>query len=206
MIEKHAWLPWLFAVGVPAMVLTYSRSSWFAFMFGFVLIGLIIKKDRRVLAGLGVFILFLGFVLGTSGLNVSMLAEGPGQTLSERFYESFSYARWRGEYYGLGRVFWFIHTPLSVVATSPILGFGPGQFGGGAAAALRNTSVYEDLGLPYGVFGTEGFIDNNWFSLWGETGTLGMIFYLWFYGGLFFFALKVARESKENGQSQWVCG
>jgi O-antigen ligase len=127
-----------------------------------------------------------------------MLAEGPGQTLSERFYESFSYARWRGEYYGLGRVFWFIHTPLSVVDASPILGFGPGQFGGGAAAALRNTSVYEELGLPFGVFGTEGFIDNNWFSLWGETGTLGMIFYLWLYGGLFFFALKIARESKDS--------
>ena len=197
MRDKHTWMPWIFALGVPAMILTYSRSSWFAFIFGFVLIGLLIKKDRRVLAGLGAFVLFLGIVLGTSGLNVSMLAEGPGQTLSERFYESFSYARWRGEYYGLGRVFWFIHTPLSVVAVSPILGFGPGQFGGGAVAALRNTSVYEALGLPYGVFGTEGFIDNNWFSLWGETGTLGMFFYLWLYGGLFFFALKVARESKD---------
>ncbi len=197
MREKHTWLPWLFAIGIPAMVLTYSRSSWFAFLFGFVLIGLLIKKDRRVLAGLGAFVLFLGLVLGGSGLNVSLITEAPGQSLTERFYESFSYARWRGEYYGLGRVFWFIHTPLTVVAASPFLGFGPGQFGGGAAATLRNTSVYEELGLPFGVFGTEGFIDNNWFSLWGETGTLGMIFYVWLYGGLFFFALKVARESKD---------
>lgn len=198
MLAAHAWLPWLFALGVPALVLTYSRSSWFAFLLGFLLIGLLIKKDRRVLAGLGAFVVFLIFVLGTSGLNVSLLAEGHGQTLTERFYESFSAARWRGEYYGLGRVFWFVHTPLSVVAASPILGFGPGTFGAGAAAALRNTRVYEELGLPFGVFGTEGFIDNNWFSLWGETGTLGMAFYLWLYGGLFFFALKVARETKDS--------
>jgi O-antigen ligase len=197
MREKHPWMVWLFVVGVPALVLTYSRSSWFAFLLGFLLIGLVIKKDRRVLAGLGAFVVFLGMVLGGSGIQVSVLAEAPGQTLTERFYESFSYARWRGEYFGLGRVFWFIHTPLSVVAASPILGFGPGQFGGGAVAALHNTSVYEELGLPFGVFGTEGFIDNNWFSLWGEVGTLGMTFYLWMYGGLFFYALKVARESKD---------
>jgi len=83
------------------------------------------------------------------------------------------------------------------VAQSPILGFGPGQYGAGAAAALHNTTVYEELGLPFGVFGTEGFIDNNWFSLWGETGTLGMLFYLWFMLGLFFMSLKTARESKD---------
>jgi len=64
-------------------------------------------------------------------------------------------------------------------------------------AALHNTKVYEELGLPFGVFGTEGAIDNNWFSLWGESGTLGMIFYLWFYFGLFFYALNTARTHKD---------
>jgi O-antigen ligase len=195
--KKITWLPWLFALAVPVLVLTYSRSSWFAFILGFLFIGLYLKKDRRVLAGLAAFLLFIFVVLGTSGLNVGLITEMPGQSLSERFYESFSYARWRGEYYGLGRVFWFVHTPLSVIPASPILGFGPGQFGGGAVSALHNTRVYEELGLPFGVFGTEGFIDNNWFSLWGEAGTLGMIFYLWLYVGLFVFSLRTARDAKD---------
>ncbi len=195
--KKHQWILAVFALGLPAIVLTYSRSSWFAFLLGFLFIGLIIKKDRRVLAGLGIFVTLAVALVGVSGLNVSLITEAPGQSLSERFYESFSYARWRGEYYGLGRVFWYVHTPADVVPASPILGFGPGQFGGGAVAALHNTSVYEQLGLPYGVFGTEGFIDNNWFSLWGEGGTLGIGLYLWFYASLFLYAMNVARTHKD---------
>ncbi|NQV90374.1 hypothetical protein HQ487_03105 [Candidatus Uhrbacteria bacterium] len=194
---KHPWIIWLFVIGIPALVLTYSRASWFAFLLGFLFIGLLLKHDRRVLAGFAMFVLFLSIVLAGSGLNVSLITESPGQSLSERFFESFSLARWRGEYYGLGRVFWFIHTPLNVVSASPILGFGPGQYGGGAVAALHNTAVYENLGLPFGVFGTDGAIDNNWFSLWGESGTLGMVFYLWFYLGLFFYALNVAKTHKD---------
>ncbi len=195
--QKYPWIIWLFIVGVPALVLTYSRSSWFAFLLGFLFIGLLVKHDKRVLAGFAALVVFLTLVLAGSGLNVSLITETPGQTLSERFFESFSLARWRGEYYGLGRTFWFIETPRQVIVASPILGFGPGQYGGGAAAALHNTKVYEELGLPFGVFGTEGAIDNNWFSLWGESGTLGMVFYLWFYLGLFFYALNMARTNKD---------
>jgi hypothetical protein len=196
--KKFTWLPWLFVVAVPALVLTFSRASWFAFILGFLFIGIALKKDRRVAAGLGTFVLFVSVALAASGLNVGLITEAPGQSLSERFYETFSYSRWRGEYYGLGRVFWFVHTPTSVVVASPVLGFGPGQFGGGAVAALHNTRVYEELGLPFGVFGTEGFIDNNWFSLWGEAGTLGMAFYLWMYIGLFVFALRAARSAEDS--------
>lgn len=188
---------WLFVLGFPTLVLTYSRSSWFAFLLGFLFIGLLIKKDKRVLAGAAVFLLLIGSYLGVSQLNVSQITEGSGQTLGERFFESFSYARWTGEYYGLGRVFWFIETPTTVVPSAPILGHGPGQYGGGAAAALYNTTVYEDLGLPFGVFGTDGYIDNNWFSLWGETGTLGMVLYLWMFVGLFVISLGIARKAKD---------
>ncbi|MBI2614179.1 MAG: 50S ribosome-binding GTPase, partial [Gemmatimonadetes bacterium] len=72
-----------------------------------------------------------------------------------------------------------------------------GQFGGGTVAALRNTRVYEQLGLPFGVYGTDGYIDNSWFSLWGETGTLGLLFYLWVYLGLFAYALRLHRRSQD---------
>lgn len=176
---------WLFALGIPTLVLTYSRSSWFAFLIGFLFIGLIIKRDKKVFAGLLVSIFIILSHLALSGLTVGLITETQGQTLTERFFETFSYTRWRGEYYGLGRVFWYVHTPLTVVATSPIFGWGPGQFGGGAVAALHNTAVYDQLNLPFGVFGTEGFIDNNWFALWGEAGTLGLLFFVWLYIVLF---------------------
>lgn len=196
--EKIArWLWWVFALGIPALVMTYSRSSWFAFLIGFLFIGLVIKRDRRVFAGLMASILIVLGYLTASGLTVGILADVPGQTFSERFFETFSYTRWRGEYEGLGRVFWYVHTPTVVVAASPIFGWGPGQFGGGAAAVLRNTSVYNELGLPFGVYGTEGFIDSNWFSLWGEAGTLGLVFFVWMYWAMFTRALATYHGSKD---------
>jgi len=196
--EDKAELFWLFVLGLPTLILTFSRSSWFAFLLGFMFIGLLIRKDKRVLAALITFVVVVTGYLAVSGLNVRFLTEAPGQTLIERFFESFSYTRWQGEYYGLGRTFWFVQTPLTVVPASPIFGFGPGQFGGGAVSALHNTAVYDQLGLPFGVFGTDGYIDNSWFSLWGETGTLGIIFYLWMYIASFYLSLKLYRESKDG--------
>lgn len=194
-LEPLLW--WVFVLGIPTLVLTYSRSSWFGFLLGFLFIGLIMKRDKRVFAGLIASMLVILGYLAASGLTVGLIAEAPGQTLSERFFESFSYARWRGEYEGLGRVFWYVHTPLNVVAASPIFGWGPGQFGGGAVAALHNTRVYEQLGLPFGVFGTEGFIDNSWFTIWGEAGTLGLLFFLWWYIAIFRRALATYHQSRD---------
>lgn len=197
---------WIFALGIPALVLTYSRASWFAFLIGFLYIGLIIKRDKKVLAGLLVSIFIVLSYLAVSGLTVRYLADIPGQTLPERFFETFSYTRWRGEYYGLGRVFWYVHTPTTVVAASPILGWGPGQFGGGAVAALHNTRVYDQLGLPFGVFGTGGFIDNNWFSLWAEAGTLGIFFFVWMHVALFRHALSVYHSSDDEYKKSLAIG
>ncbi|MBU1148699.1 hypothetical protein KKI23_01275, partial [Patescibacteria group bacterium] len=75
---------------------------------------------------------------------------------------------------------------------------GPGSYGGGAAASLHNTEVYEKLGLPFGIFGSSGHIDNNWMSLWGETGTLGVIFYGWMLMALFVFVHKVFKASQDR--------
>lgn len=191
-------LIWIFLAGLPALVLTYSRSSWFGFLLGFLFISLWIKKDKQVLiASLSLIAVLLSY-LAYSGLVVHYLVETPQQTAVERFFESFSYERWRGEYYGLGRLYWMVQTVATVVPASPLFGFGPGQYGGGAVAALNNTRVYEQLGLPFGVYGTDGYIDNNWFSIWGETGTIGLAFYLWMYLALFVYSLRVYRRSKND--------
>jgi len=185
-------------VGLPALVLTYSRSAWFGFLLGFLFIALWIKKDKKVLvATLSIIVLLFSYLI-YSGLMVRYLVDTPQQTVVERFFESFSFERWRGEYYGLGRLYWMVQTVTTVVPASPLFGFGPGQFGGGAATALNNTRVYEQLGLPFGVYGTDGYIDNNWFSLWGETGTLGLAFYLWMYLALFVFSVQVYRKTKHD--------
>lgn len=193
--HRRRYLAGLLVLGCVALALTASRASWFGFIGGAVIISAFIKRDRRVLWALGIVAGVLAAYLAYSGLVVKYLVASPSQPLVERVFEVFSYERYRGEYYGLGRVYWFVQTPLAVVLHAPVFGWGPGTYGGGAAAALHNTHVYDALGLPYGVYGTEGYIDNNWFSLWGEIGTLGLALYVWAWVALWRVARTVRRSS-----------
>ncbi|MBT4857110.1 hypothetical protein HON52_02885 [Candidatus Uhrbacteria bacterium] len=195
--KRYSWLGWGLLIALPALAFTYSRSSWFGFVLGALFIAIWAKRDQRVRWGVGIAIGGLLIYLAISGLVVDTLLEVPDQNLTERFFEAFSYERWRSEYYGLGRVYWVIETIGSVIPASPVFGHGPGMFGGGAAAALSNTHVYEMLGLPFGVYGTQGYIDNNWLSLWGEIGTLGLGIYIWMYVTLFLTCVRVWRKSKD---------
>ena len=192
------WLAALAVVAIPALILTYSRSAWFGLVLGGLVIAAV-RKDYRVFAGVGVVVVVLAGYLGVTGIS-STLADVEQQTAAERLFEAFSYNRFKGEFEGLGRVYWLVKTPTQVVTHnfgSFLFGWGPAQTGGGAVAALSNTRVYDIVGEPFGVYGTEGYIDNNWFSLWGESGTLGMIFYLWLYVSLMVIAWQVARHSKD---------
>jgi len=191
------WLALVAVVALPSLVLTYSRSAWFGLIIGALAISTL-KRDNRIWIGVGLSAVFLGLFMALSGIS-GTLADVPRQTAAERLLEAFSYQRFRGEFLGMGRVYWLYHTPVDIVsdnAVSALFGWGPGQYGGGAVAALGNTRVYDTVGLPFGVYGTEGYIDNNWFSLWGETGILGMTFYLWFYLALLVTGWKVARSAK----------
>ena len=60
---------------------------------------------------------------------------------------------------------------------------------------FHNTRVFDELGLPYGVYGTEGYIDNNWLSILGETGLIGFSFFVWTYLALFAYAIRLGKRS-----------
>ncbi len=200
--EERQRVGWLLLVSLPTLVFTESRSSWVGLLLGVLLIGGILMRDKRVWAVFGMGIAALGIFVAANRAIVSFVVDLPDQTTAERVLEIFSYERWRGEYDGLGRLFWIVQTPLVVVPSSPIFGVGPGQYGGGAAVALHNTTVYDKLGLPFGVFGEEGFIDNNWLSLWGEIGTLGVSLYLWMIIMLLVMAIQTWRRESDD----WVRG
>ncbi|MBN1585464.1 O-antigen ligase family protein [Candidatus Uhrbacteria bacterium] len=189
-------------LGVLALIMTMSRASWFGFALGVLAIGAWMMGDRRIRLGiLAAVIAVIGYLV-YNGVTVRYSTEYRGQTAVERLFESFSYERWRGEYYGMGRLYWMVQTPAVVVRSSPFLGVGPGQYGGGAVTALGNTRAYEKLNLPYGVYGTEGYIDNNWFSIWGETGTIGWLFYLWMFYALAVVSWRLWRKAADP----WVKG
>ena len=196
-IASRRYLATLMFALVVCLTLTYSRSSWFSFILGFLIIGLWFKRDRRVAVVIGLLAAAAVSFFLYDRVVLRYLVDVPQQTIVERFYEAFSPERLKGEYYGLGRVYWWVNTPLVVVRSSPFFGVGPGQFGGGAAAALHNTSAYDKLGLPFGVYGTDGQIDCNWMSLWGETGTVGVMLYLLIFWALARTACRVYRRSED---------
>lgn len=188
------------------LTLTYSRSAWFGFLIGFLFIALVIKRDRLVLLGATLFSIAIVTYAGFNGLLVNRLTETGSQTVIERFFESMSAERFRGEYYGLGRVYWMYHSVMTVFPAAPVFGFGPGQYGGGAVAATGQAEVYDRLGLPFGVYGTEGYIDNNWLSLLGELGLVGLGAYLWWYVGLARVMVKTAARSTDGHTKALAAG
>ena len=110
-------------------------------------------------------------------------------------FEAVSIDAWRDSYEGYGRIFFIINTPRMVVSQYPLFGVGPGQYGGGVAAALLHTDMYDRVHLPFGIQNTVGQIDNNWMSIWGETGTVGLIFWLGFFIAIIKMSLQVSRKS-----------
>lgn len=178
-VTRERW--WLgFIIGTLALVLTYSRANWLAFLVGMFVIGHFILRDKRVLKILvsgvvivGAYLLFVIFTqsFGTGAVDIT----GAKQSLRDRLVESVSFYSWQQGYEGYGRIFFIINTPLMVVRHYPLFGVGPGNYGGGVAASLLNTKVYDKLHLPFGIQNTYGQIDNNWLSIWGEYGTLGLL-------------------------------
>ncbi len=185
-------------LGLAALLLTYSRAAWFGFAIGAFLIAVPLKRNRVILLATLIIVGVLVLYPFITSLSVNTLIDQPNTSLLNRFYEAFSYERWRSEYYGLGRVYFIVTTFTTVVPASPIFGFGPGQYGGGAVAALGNHTVYEQLGIPFGIYGTTGQIDNNWLSLLGETGIVGISLFLLIFLSLARFAYRSYREEKDR--------
>ncbi|MFA6427562.1 MAG: O-antigen ligase family protein [Candidatus Magasanikbacteria bacterium] len=173
--------------------LTYSRASWIACGVGVFVIGIILLKDKRVWIAFGVgfsvlALYLIGFAIAKD--NLMSITEKPTQTIAERVVEAFSLKAWRESYEGFGRIFFIINTPRVVVWNYPFFGVGPGQYGGGAAAALINTDMYDRLHLPFGIQNTYGQIDNNWLSMWGEVGTIGLVIWI----GLFVAIIRLSHD------------
>lgn len=202
--EIHKILYWTaFGVISLALILTYSRASWLSALFGIIFIGLWVMRDERVKKVLRFLTIILFVYLSAFAVlqgNVAQIVDKPVQPLSERILEAVSWRSWQGSYEGYGRIFFIVNTPLRVVADSPLFGVGLGNYGGGVAAAFMNTAVYDRLHLPFGVQNVFGQIDNNWWSIWGETGTLGLLAWIMVLWSLFVFGKNKSWAEKDPAE------
>ncbi|MBU0660953.1 O-antigen ligase family protein [Patescibacteria group bacterium] len=189
------------AIGILALVLTYSRASWIGYVAAVMTMGIILMKDKRIMIAVGAF---AACMIGYIGMfvmvqeNVSHIVETPNQSIPERMLEAVSLRAWRESYEGYGRIFFIINTPRMVVQYHPFFGVGPGNYGGGVAAALLNTETYDRLKMPFGIENKYGQIDNSWMSLWGELGTIGLLAYIALWGASIRAALYVRQRQREK--------
>ena len=200
-INRDFWYYAFMIVAGAGLVLSSSRASWIGAALGIFVAGVIVAKDRRVwmffvASAMAMAMYLFGFVFVTA--NAFQITEKANMSFQERIFEAFSWRSWQNSYEGYGRIFFIINTPLKVVAHYPLFGVGLGNYGGGVAAAMLNDNFYNRAGLPFGISNLYGQIDNGWMSIWGESGTLGLICWLAFFVVLFKVGYELYKKGKDG--------
>jgi putative inorganic carbon (HCO3(-)) transporter len=160
------------ALGAFALLFTYSREGLIAFAASLLVIGFV--ADRRIL----VLLLGLGaLALIADPKIVQRFAFGFSTT-----YVSLSLNYGRLYYWLQGLVLWAHH---------PLLGVGPGRFGG-SVAHIFGSPWYHLYGL-----GTMSTVDSEPVQVLGETGILGFLCYLWILVTLVRQGIRLARTDPD---------
>jgi O-antigen ligase len=157
--------------------------------------GLAFTYSRMSLISL--FIAMLAFVFINSKKYIPGLLVAAALVpvfLPQRFFQRLLFAL-SPEYIALslkgGRLY-LAQKSFEVVRMSPWLGVGPGRFGG-SVAGIFTSPLYEILGMPYHMN-----LDNFYFQVWTELGTLGMLAFLWLYCAIFRQACISFRRAESN--------
>jgi O-antigen ligase len=156
------------AVLLMALLLSFSRGGWLGALVGLPLVGLIL--DRRSLA-IGLAIAAAMFVVVTV-MPRDLLGGGSGDRPS-LIDSTVGRIGAVGEGEDLRTL--FVKNAVPLVRDHPLLGVGPGRYGG-AVADLFGTEVYAEYGTDkLFVNPAQRTVDNFWLHLLGETGFLGIL-------------------------------
>lgn len=169
-----------------ALVFTFSRGAWFAIGLGVLVTTLIV--DRRALVA----------VMATAALALAaalVLPRGillpPGSQWSFDLADA-TITRVQAISAGNDERFKYIENALPIVMDHPVVGTGPGTYGGGIAARYGSDlySTYTDGLAPIGRT-----VDNYWLHLVVEFGIVGMVLLAGTLGWLIIGMLRAARHA-----------
>jgi O-antigen ligase len=137
-----------------ALLLTYSRGSWLGVLVGFGIVSLII--DRRAL------VVFIG-VLAVAYVTAVIMPKGIlAGGVAAPGYDPFATTVNRIQNVSQGRdLRWrLITNAVPIVEAHPLLGVGPGRYGG-AAASIFGSPIHEQYGIDDMLF-NQKTVDNFW--------------------------------------------
>lgn len=167
--DRRWWVTFGMALALTlALLLTYSRGSWLGVAVGFGGVALVI--DRRALVAFVVVVLLAyvtAVVMPKGILAGGSLGYDPFATTINRFNAI-------GEHRDLRTL--FVLNALPIVEDHPVLGVGPGQYGGAAASVFRS-SVHTAYGTDL-LLTNQQTVDNFWLHMGIEGGVLGITAFL----------------------------
>jgi O-antigen ligase len=164
---------------VLALLLTYSRGGWLA-------IGLGLTVGALLLAWRSIPILVVSSALALGTAAVLPRADQPDVGLVSSTVDRFLHLADGDDLRAR-----FLVDGLPIVAEHPVLGVGPGRYGG-AVAAIIPSPVYEAYGT--GLFGYRT-VHDFWLHLAGETGVVGVTIFLTLIAGLLIRFVRAARSA-----------
>jgi O-antigen ligase len=184
-----------------ALLLTYSRGSWLGVGGGLVLVALLLERRALVtFAVIGVLALGTAYVLPRGLLPASPAADGTVEEV-EPFNPLGSTVDRVGAI-GEGRdLRWmFMMNAMPIVADHPLVGVGPGRYGG-AVAWNFPTPIYAEYGtddiIP--VWYRQRTVDNFWLHILVETGVIGFAALMAAIALIVFPIVRVARRAGAGG-------
>lgn len=160
-----------------ALILTFSRGAWVAVLLGVIIGTLVI--DWRLLFVMTLVVVLAYFVTETTPRNLLVdpndlppYAQGSEDSPPD-FFDSLGD---RLGYIGALRDLRvrFILEGIPIAYDHPLLGVGPGRYGG-AVARITNSSIYDQYGTSLYGYRT---VHNFWLHTLGEVGALGLAIFL----------------------------
>jgi len=153
-----------------ALWLSFSRGAWIALVLG---VGAILALvDRRALM-YGLLLTVVTFATAEVMPRNLLVPEQPRRSIVESTIDRVGAVGIGGDLRTL-----FIIQSLPVIRDYPVLGVGPGRFGG-AVASNFGTPIYDEYGFDKLFWRpTQRTVDNFWLHLLVETGVLGAAAFL----------------------------
>ncbi len=194
----------------PAMVLSFSRTSWFAFYAGVLVLLLLVKRKRTLLLALITPLLATVLLLSWVTLEDWRVQEAEQASVLDRYMATFS-PGYVNVLLRSGRLFSLLRVSPIVLRDYPWLGLGPGTIGsiatGGGTLSPGFYPEYShedwlyvaDVGSPTSL----GYLhDVGWVSILAQVGVLGLAAYAWIILEL----LRTSLHCYRNGMEPFVRG
>ncbi len=196
-----AWERYILAGFVSiALLATYSRTAWIGTLCALIYILWVRHRAKEikaiaVLIGMGILSLIIYAYMVP--YPIRFIQESYRVTIPQRILQTFSRSELEVSSERFGRIFFWGATLGEIVQDNPLLGVGPGRYGGGAVSIGNNHAVYDEYNIPFGIENKGGQIDNNWLSLWGELGTIGLFLFIYLLYTLWSQAKKLYHGTRD---------